>query len=111
MPPLGRHSSSLSVLSMASTDTAVSDTNSFTSEVQTRRRPTPTQLDALQTTFDEKPYLTRGERIALAESISMYVPYFTVSLRQYLVLMMRSGISRPLLLGSKIAGKPQSEPL
>jgi hypothetical protein len=77
MPALGRHPSSSSILSMAttaSTDTAVSDSAS-TGEVHTRKRPTPAQLDALQTVFDDKPYLTRGERIALADSIGMCVIY------------------------------------
>jgi hypothetical protein len=76
MPALARHSSSSSILSMvttASSDTAVSDSSG---EALTRKRPSPAQLDALQTTFEDKPYLTRGERVALAEATGMCAYFY-----------------------------------
>lgn len=80
MAPLDRHLSSSSIASSASTASATStgtaDSDALpharsASEVQTRKRPSPAQLNALQSAFDDKPYLSRDERVALAGETGM----------------------------------------
>jgi hypothetical protein len=74
MPPLARHSSHTSVLSARSTGSASSAPDAdLMDALPARRRPTPDQLDALETRFGAHQYLGRQERIDLALAIGMCV--------------------------------------
>jgi hypothetical protein len=118
MPPLGRHLSASSIGSSASSvsaTSAASDSSARTEpDVQTRRRPTPTQLNVLQGAFEEKPYLSREERVALAEETGMCV----LSLLSVALLPLRcplidphTGSSRLSPLGFRTAGRHPSAPV